>query len=256
MTGRTRQAKLIGSSMRRFNNHPAMGAPWTLDPSHPAMRDKTTLYRKRVADPDGYHKLLKDGHNNKKIGRRVAKGRWAGMNIFTLTLEERATCPASCQHLADCFGNKMNWSPRWRHGPALLAQLDTELRAIARANRNGFVVRLHVLGDFYSLEYVARWLSWLIEIPALRVYGYTAWPPDSPIGRAIMMIARAHWDRFAVRFSNSGLPEMATATVYDPTRRGSTDLGIVCPGQTDETECCATCALCWQSKDNIVFLAH
>jgi hypothetical protein len=254
--GPKRIGALTGSSMRRFSDHPGIGRPWTLDPSHPAARDGHTLYKKRVAEVDGYHAVLKDGHNNRKIGRRVAKGRWAGMNIYTLTLEERATCPRTCRHWLDCFGNKMNWSPRWTAGEDLERQLHVELRALARANRHGFVVRLHVLGDFYSLEYVACWLEWLMEIKPLHVYGYTAHPPSSPIGRALMMMATHHWDRFAMRFSNAGLAEMGTATVYDPTIRGKTELGIVCPAQTEETECCASCALCWQSKENIVFIGH
>lgn len=253
---RPRQNELTGSSQRRFTDHPGIGKPWTLDRNHGAVRQMRTRYPRRVTDPTSYRPVLKDGHNNRKIGRRVARGRWAGMNIYTLTLEERATCPASCKHLTDCFGNKMNWSPRYRHGPELEEKLDAELHTLATLNPNGFVVRLHVLGDFYSVEYVARWVQWLIEIPELRVYGYTAWPPDSPIGRAIGLMARSHWDRFSVRFSNAGLAEMSTTTVYDVTPRGKTELGIVCPGQTDETECCATCALCWQTKDNIVFLAH
>lgn len=31
---------------------------------------------------------------------------------------------------------------------------------------------------------------------------------------------------------------------------------IPCPVQTGKTECCATCALCWQTERKIVFLAH
>src|SRR5262249_24811065 len=35
----------------------------------------------------------------------------------TLTLEERATCPTTCRHWRDCYGNKMHRAQRWQRGP-------------------------------------------------------------------------------------------------------------------------------------------
>ena len=35
---------------------------------------------------------------NKKLGKVVKVGRLQGARIFTLTLEERATCPTTCAH--------------------------------------------------------------------------------------------------------------------------------------------------------------
>jgi hypothetical protein len=48
----------------------------------------------RVYAPDEIDRLLKDGHQSRKIGKIIAKGHRRGWPIFTLTLEERATCPA------------------------------------------------------------------------------------------------------------------------------------------------------------------
>jgi hypothetical protein len=248
--------QLKASSQRRFQDHRPIGAPMILPAHHPAVRHGRTLFMKRVMMPNRYERVLKSGHNNRKIGRRVAKGRWAGMEIYTLTLEERRTCPETCENWLDCYGNKMHHPARWTAGRQLEERLDFELSWLARRHPDGFVVWLHVLGDFYSLPYVARWLEWLIRHPELHVYGYTAHSPSSEIGGALHTIARFHWRRFAMRFSNSGMPIMATRTSYRTELRGRTAAGIVCPAQTGDTDCCATCGLCWQTQQNIVFLGH
>jgi hypothetical protein len=107
------------------------------------------------------------------------------MPILTLTLEERRSCWSGCRHFADCYGNKMNWSRRIEHGPALEARLEKELRRLNQKYPEGFVVRLHALGDFYSAKYVHSWMRWLQMFSALRAFGYSSRPLDSGIGRAI-----------------------------------------------------------------------
>jgi hypothetical protein len=54
------------------------------------------MFPSRVFDPDEVQRVLKDGHQSRKIGKFVTKGKMRGFPIFTLTLEERATCPRSC----------------------------------------------------------------------------------------------------------------------------------------------------------------
>lgn len=248
-----------GSRLRRFTEHrPALTGIMALAPNHPAVTEGRSLFPSRVALPEEQARLLKSGGHNRKIGNRVQKGRWRGMPIFTLTLEERATCPRSCRHWLDCFGNKMHMSPRHMHGPALEHYLGRELEALGREHPRGFVVRLHVLGDFYSVEYVRRWLGWLRQIPQLHVFGYTAWPPSSVIGKALAEAARENWLRFAIRNSNGRAAERSTVTLYHRPATPTVEphAAIVCPAQTDASDCCATCALCWQTQRNIAFLAH
>jgi len=241
------------SVLRRFQDHKDAGAPYSLDRSHIAARLGTSLFREgRLQSARfSFENLLKTGHNNRKIGKTIQKGKWKGYPVYTLTLEERATCPRSCHHWLDCYGNKMNWPTRFMNDGALIPRLDGELRTLAKYGN--FVVRLHVLGDFYSVAYVKQWRIWLETIPELHVYGYTAWQPDTDIGAEI---AAMPWDRFAIRFSNSGQAKKSTATTYSPDASGIVDGGIVCPAQTGKTECCSTCALCWQTERKIVFLAH
>lgn len=243
-------------NLRRFADHKDAGNPYTLDAGHIAARLGTSLFRDgRLKSASQPEPVLKSGHNNRKIGAIIQKGRWKGYPVFTLTLEERATCPRSCAHWLDCYGNKMNWPTRWMADADLIPALDRNLSVLAR-EYNNFVIRLHVLGDFYSVQYVRQWERWLDKLPGLHVYGYTAWPTSTEIGDLVSNIAKLRWDRFAVRISNGCGNERTTETVYSAALSGSVNGGIVCPVQTGKTECCATCALCWQTQSKIVFLAH
>ena len=223
---------------------------------HPAVVTGRTRYLGRVEHPSPEASVLKSGQNNPKIGRRVVGGPWSGMPIFTLTLEERATCWSECRHWHDCYGNKMHWPARWTHGLELEAKLDAELAALNDKHPEGFVVRLHVLGDFYSVAYVEKWKDWLTRYPALRVFGYTAYPPDHEIGHAVAALRESGWDRFAVRTSNAGLAKMGETTINRKPEGDRVPEGIVCPAQTGKKECCATCGLCWQTTENIAFILH
>ena len=54
-----------------------------------------------------------------------------------------------------------------------MATWSAKLRLLDIDHPNGFAVRLHNLGDFYSLQYVALWRRLLARHPALHVWGYT-----------------------------------------------------------------------------------
>jgi len=194
-------------------------------------------------------RVLVSGFNSRKIGKKVTKGAWKDFPIYTLTLEERATCPRDCAMWRSCYGNRMPWSIRHKAGPELETRIEQELTALQLAHSTGFVVRLHVLGDFYSVQYVAQWAEWLDRFPALRVFGYTA--RSDEIGVAVQQLANQRWDRFAVRSSGAKL-DLPAAIV---TREGNG--GILCPVQTDASTTCGTCALCWSAPGKtILFHEH
>jgi hypothetical protein len=230
--------------LRRFETAPGKD-PFVLARSHPAVVDGTTLFRARISEVSEMDRLFKSGMHSRKIGGKVAKGAWRGMPIYTLTLTERATCPRSCSHWADCYGNKMNWSARIVHGRELERTIPMELATLARKYRRGFVVRLHVLGDFYSAEYVRLWRIWLEHFPTMRVFGYTAWQPDTDIGKEIAFLREDFCERWWVRFSGGPYGFLRTS-----------EKGIVCPAMTGQTACCATCALCWSTLKDISFPDH
>lgn len=215
----------------------------------------TTVYPNRVRQPD--HNVLKSGANQRKLGAIVRKGKWKGFPIFSLTLEERATCPRSCRQWLNCYGNNMGRSIRYEAGAALEAQLWRELIELQRQDPKGFVVRLHILGDFYSVEYVRFWERALKAFPALHVFGYTARNNlpgrrnADPIGVAVEDLRSRMWDRFAVRTSGA-YSGPRTKVIQEARHKGE---AIICPAQTNNRTC-ATCALCWTTKKPIAFLQH
>lgn len=230
---------------RRFTDHPVPGERIiSLPNDHPAVLESRTLFPSRVIEHPA--RILKSGQHSRKIGSHVTKGAWKGMPIFTLTLEERATCPRRCSHWNDCYGNKMHWPHRHRHGEATEHKLGTELEVLADDHPSGFIVRLHVLGDFYSVEYVHLWRTFMYTLPMLRVFGYTARDRYEPIGTALAGMRNTFSSRWWVRWSGED----------KRTWLSTGESGIVCPAQTEKTECCGTCALCWTAKKPIRFLSH
>lgn len=238
---------------RPLNGRKAVGLP---PHDHPAIMAGKTLHPRMVLpiEPDTTG-VLKTGYYSSKIGKRIEKGAWKGMPVFTLTLEERATCPQSCRHWRGCYGNSMNNSVRHQHGEAFERVLFCDLMELYKRYPGGFVVRLHVLGDFYSLRYVNLWRLLLGMIPPLHVFGYTArW--NDEIGMELRKLVANQWDRFAIRFSNApaiaGLP--TTVSIEHPFNKPPD--AIICPEQVGKTTCCSTCALCWSTQKQIAFIQH
>ncbi len=147
----------------------------------------------------------------------------------------------------------MQWLQRMEAGPELEWKLVREV-ALLSIDHPHFVVRLHGMGDFYSVEYVALWRRLLERHEGLHVYGYTA-RLDDDIGDSLRRLAGdAGWSRFAMRFSNSGDVKRSTVTVESTLQRPAD--AIVCPEQTGRSESCSTCTLCWATERRIAFLQH
>lgn len=241
----------------RFDSKSYLDRQAVLPPAnHPAFEEGRTIYPATVTSVEGLNNVLISGANHWKLGERIVKGAWSGFPIFALTLEERATCPVSCKHWRSCYGNQMNWSKRIKNDPAFEDRLGHELAILNSRFPKGFAVRLHVLGDFYSIEYVELWRSFLTRFPALRVFGFSArWDMKrDPIADALVRLTADECDRFAIRFSNAPLDEHATVSVEHP--KQVPDDAVLCPQQTGQTQSCGTCALCWSTSKRIAFIQH
>lgn len=258
------------SALKRFKSY-------DVDPSrtvelkadHLALEAGVSIFPSTVKGPWESPRLLVSGHNNRKLGAKVEKGAWKDMPIYHLTLEERASCPRSCAMWAGCYGNSLHMARRHNHlHEDFLDLLRAEVWMLAREHRHtGFVVRLHTLGDFFSVEYVRFWAELIDRLPMLHVFGYTANlpgaadPTESAIGSAIEKVAAAAWDQFAIRFSNYRGPQ--GTVVIDDVRDAPE--AIPCPAQHTaaeadaKTEACAACGLCWSENardKTIAFLRH
>lgn len=246
---------------RRFSDHAPLQPELVagLAETHPAIVEGRTLFPSTVVTAAESPRLLVSGENSRKIGDRVVKGPWRGMPIFTLTLEERATCPRSCAVYRQCYGNAMQLARRHVVDQDFFDKMGVELFNLQQAHPDGFVVRLHILGDFPSPDYVAAWSIWLEDYPALHVFGYTAWQVDSEIGALIVKLRDAQWNRFAVRTSGAAAQPCGAVTIFRMPEGPRVAEGIVCPAMTGKTDCCGTCGLCWAEAaagETIVFIAH
>ncbi len=241
-------------SQARFAPKPPGKRRVRLDRDHHALVNGSTIFKSMRRSADDVPRLLIDGHNSRKIGKMVRVGRWAGARIYTLTLEERATCPKSCHHWGTCYGNNMQWSRRIIADDAFEWRLVDELAALQNKHaEDGFVVRLHMLGDFYSVAYVNLWRAALAEFPDLKCFGYTAHHSGSAIGRAVKELAAEQWHRFAIRVSR---PFPIGEREAIPARNAFNTRHFICPAQTAAAKTCGTCAACWESNVNVAFKDH
>ena len=215
-----------------------------------------SIFPGTITPPSAKKRLLVSGFDNVKIGRDVRKGRlFRGYWIYTLTLEERATCPRTCHHWTTCYGNNMPWAKRLEHGPELTRRLEIEIAELLGTKRRaGILIRLHALGDFYSIEYVAFWHAMLERHPNLAVFGYTARRPGDPIHAAIEQVKDLHGARFAIRYSDGDGDLDVTRSIRDVDEKPAD--AFICPEQLGKTKACATCGLCWNTSKPVAFLEH
>jgi hypothetical protein len=260
-----------GGTLSRFKIKPTT-EPVPLDQAslpdqHRAVIEGRTLFPTRVFNASERPRILMRGFHNSKIGDRITKGPWSGMKIFTLSLEERATCPRSCAVWSACYGNGLPVAVRFRYNDEFLALLEEELVAKGDEHPDGFAVRAHVLGDFPTLDYVAHWSLWLAMIPQMHVWGYTAHPAASEIGSAVRAMNGLYPSRWAFRQSvapGEPLDDWQAATAWEKPEMVNRNQyraigGVVCPVEVGASAACGTCGLCWApaaANTRIVFLGH
>lgn len=210
-----------------------------------------TIHPHQIRNSQDAARVLMDGANNSKLGGYVLAGWLKGARILSLTLEERITCPATCPIWDGCMGNNMHRSIRFTHGPALVERLRAELVEACTENAR-VLVRLHILGDFYSFDYLQFWAEMLDKLPGLHVFGFTAWPEDTPIGRGVDCLRKQEPDRFAVRTSGR-TGKWGSFTLPFPTEAKMIGDAVVCPEQSDamnggpKSIHCGSCGICWKT---------
>jgi hypothetical protein len=249
-------------AIKRLDRHRGLGllqkiasSSTRLPVDHVAIRKATTLFPNTIVAPEESPRLLVDGSQQRKLGRLVTVGRWAGMPFYALTLVERETCPRDCEAFAICYGNNMPMARRHRFTPELTALLEAELDALDAKHRKqgGYVVRLHVLGDFPTVEYAEWWHDQLVARPYLHIFGYTAHGCETPIGEAVLSMTLGS-ERCWIRFS--GEEGGALGAIVVKSREDAPPGAIVCPYEAGKVPNCGGCGLCWKAHRTIAFLEH
>ena len=120
----------------------------------------STIYQKSIRLPEENETfILKPGSNNKKLGFKVNSKRWKGKKLYSLTLVERETCPTSCHHWNDCYGNNMPFAHRFSI-ENLTDKLETEIAALIKSklDRAEFAKSLITFGTNLR-EVAGQWES-------------------------------------------------------------------------------------------------
>lgn len=225
------------------------------------------IYIKSIKDPpleapkSTGLRVLKSATTNNKIGgksNRITKGPkvFRGKSLYSLTLAERATCPMDCKQWDNCYGNNMPFAHRYLPNVDLEHSIWLDLQELNRKHPEGFAIRLHILGDFYSVGYVNFWRKKLVEFPNMVIYGYTHRKAGTRIGDAVAKMATDFGDRVSIlRSDGEGADRLPFAITV---KRGQTpDPSIVvCPEQTERVNSCLECGLCFNSRTSVQFLEH
>ncbi len=264
-----------------------------LKQSHPSVLSGETIHEKAIKHPQSG--MLKPVSSNTKLGGlakkfiriaretnserflslerddrvvRAQRGEWLDFPAYSLSLTERRTCPSYCFHWRDCYGNNTGFGHRFDISDlsTFVGFLERDLKGLARRHPSGFIVRLHVLGDFNSVEYVEFWVGMLEKHPNLRIFGYTARIPEKDrIGDAILAYRESFFERFRIRFSNWDKGNftalsLSTATAKQKLKSGE---GIICPNLIVAKDGlpviknCMNCGLCWTMTEKaIIFPDH
>ena len=246
----------------------------TLTKTQIAIKKNRTLFPKTVKSVlamTGSEEVLKLS-TNKKLGNKVTIGKFKGFPIYTLTLEERKTCPSDCGHYKKCYGNNMHLAIRYKADKALLEALRARLAQLHAKHPKGFLVRLHVLGDFFSPAYVRFWRDQLNLFPSLHIYGYSARKALDPIGEELDIVRKSFPTRFVIRASGNFQRRLSALSYDNPKSEKliQSKKAFLCPtqithkesrtiakkGETTLVPNCGACGLCWTSNKPVVFLTH
>ncbi len=227
-----------------------------LKPNNPALIERRTVNIRFSNFSEGTP--LKSVEHNGKVGKGkkiIRMSRWKGMPMFSLTLEERQTCPSSCFHWDDCYGNTMFYANR-QSVKDITLRIFNQLVELEKKYPKGFVIRLHILGDFFSYEYVKFWEECLETFPMLTVFGYSARigkDNDEDIFEALKDLRYKYLDRWFVRFSTNKTGRGKLIYAADENFKGK---GFGCPEMTGMTESCLTCMACLTTKKTVIFPTH
>ena len=218
----------------------------------------TTIYKKNIHDLNNYQFEILKNSTNKKLGKKVTKGKYLNYKFKTVTLVERETCPPDCYHWDDCYGNNMPFAHRMSADDQNLLQKRIYNELLNSTNQL-LLIRLHILGDFFNIKYVKFWSIMLNTFKNIAIYGYTANNINSKFkySRDIAkeIIKLNYSENSHIRFSND-LTNSFSANSYDVVKPVKGE-SILCPVQEDKTANCGTCGLCWNQKNqSIIFKTH
>jgi len=116
---------------------------------------------------------------------------------------------------------------------------------LARVKSEAF--RLHVVGDFYSVDYVENWVEIASRFPDMIFFGSTRSWRVPGLESAVAMFAalpNVHM-RASIDFTHQDRPEPGWKVI------SIEDEGVSCPQDYGWGKDCFNCKRCWQSKESL-----
>jgi len=143
-----------------------------------------------------------------------------GVRIYNFGITAAVTCPMAGQCKAGCYAQQgaYVWSNvaqafKARHEATLrddfadLMSAEIAVKAkTARQQGDQLIIRIHDSGDFYSPEYLRKWLDVVARFPEVHFYAYTK--SVSMVRRTRDRMLGGYWpSNFRVIFSEGGLED-------------------------------------------------
>lgn len=194
---------------------------------------------------------------NSKIG--------SGPGVYTYSRLPISTCPGATDWCkANCYARRVDGPVRalWEEN----SNTDSIRDFVPEDAR---LVRIHVSGDFDSIEYIEDWIALTEHRSDVSFFGYTrSWRIAALAPSLIELRDRPNVQLFAS--VDPGTPEADIAgllvegwrlsRIEEPTHgnvlEGAVN-GMYCPEQTGDKESCDDCGFCWRgTKRDVTFIAH
>ena len=174
--------------------------------------------------------------------------------IPNFSLPAIKTCPGQTDFCpVFCYGLRGHFTHRSRE-----AMLERNYRRSQQDNFAGRMIRsiqdnastvfrIHVVGDFYSPEYIQKWVVIIGALPDVSFYGYTrSWRCRDLQTTLDELRSLPNCHLLAsIDFTHTDRPDSSWNTV---SVEGE---GVPCPHDTEMVETCLTCGLCWSGRSNL-----
>lgn len=178
---------------------------------------------------------LRPGDGNSKMGgRTLLVGRWRGVALYYVALEEGVTCSSECMYGQTGLCGAANYSGfRFVVDDGFYDWTEWQIGFLLRRHAAGLATRLYVSGDAPDERNVKFWASMLARYPKLRIFGHTH--HTGPMQELILNeLNFAYPERAVIRPSESDDAEHRAITVPSLDDLKGRE-GVPCPAMLTRT---------------------
>jgi len=182
---------------------------------------------------------------NHKIG--------TGKHIATWSRTPGTTCPGMSEACAICYAVTM-----MRYDSVAKGWAERTVAPLPMIPASIEICRIHVAGDFDTVEYIQSWIDKVRAHPNVMFWAYTrSWRIPELLPSLERLRAEPNMQLFASTDSTiSESTPTGWRVAYLETENYTTS-GIVCPEQSGKKENCDQCKYCFKGqKGDVRFLPH